>query len=102
MRTILTVLLIATTLLLTTPPAKQAQKDGRELKPFTFDHRGSAGSVIDLSTLHDAPAGKRGFARVANGHLVTGDGKRLRLWGVNITDWTRTKIAIRERQSTHV
>jgi hypothetical protein len=60
-----------------------------EMKPFVFDHRNAANSVIDLSFLLDAPAGKRGFARVANGHLVTGDGKRLRLWGVNITDWTR-------------
>src|SRR5689334_18192173 len=60
-----------------------------EMKPFVFDHRNAANSVIDLSFLLDAPAGKRGFARIANGHLVTGDGKRLRLWGVNITDWTR-------------
>jgi hypothetical protein len=60
-----------------------------EMKPFVFDHRNAANSVIDLSFLLDAPAGKRGFVRVANGHLVTSDGKRLRLWGVNITDWTR-------------
>jgi len=61
----------------------------QDLKPFVFDHRGAVNSVINLSFLLDAPAGKHGFARVANGHLVTGDGKRLRLWGVNITDWTR-------------
>ena len=61
----------------------------QDLKPFVFDHRGSVNSVIDLSFLLDAPAGKRGFARVSDGHLVTGDGKRLRLWGVNVTDWTR-------------
>jgi len=60
-----------------------------EMKPFALDHRGGGASVIDLSFLLDAPAGKHGFVRVANGHLVTGDGKRLRLWGVNITDWTR-------------
>src|SRR5499426_715806 len=60
-----------------------------EMKAFSFDHRGGADSVIDLSFLLDAPAGKHGFVRVANGHLMTGDGKRLRLWGVNITDWTR-------------
>jgi hypothetical protein len=62
--------------------------DGK-MKPFVLDHRGGGASVIDLSFLLDAPAGKRGFVRVANGHLVTGDGKRLRLWGVNITDWSR-------------
>ncbi len=64
------------------------QMDGK-MKPFTLDHRGGAASVIDLSFLLDAPAGKHGFARVAGGHLVAGDGKRLRLWGVNITDWSR-------------
>jgi hypothetical protein len=60
-----------------------------EMKPFTMDHRGGASSVIDLSFLLDAPAGKHGFARIAGGHLVAGDGKRLRLWGVNITEWSK-------------
>jgi hypothetical protein len=60
-----------------------------EMKPFTMDHRGGAASVIDLSFLLDAPAGKHGFARIAGGHLVAGDGKRLRLWGVNITEWSK-------------
>ncbi|HEY7181050.1 MAG TPA: hypothetical protein VIC84_06510 [Blastocatellia bacterium] len=59
------------------------------MKPFMLDHRGGAASVINLSFLLDAPAGKHGFARIAGGHLVAGDGKRLRLWGVNITDWSR-------------
>lgn len=81
MRTLLTVFL--SIVLLTTATAQS------DMKPFVFDHRNAANSVIDLSFLLDAPAGKRGFARIANGHLVTGDGKRLRLWGVNITDWTR-------------
>jgi hypothetical protein len=60
-----------------------------EMKPFTLNHREGAASVIDLSFLLDAPAGKRGFVRVTDGHLVTGDGSRLRLWGVNITDWSK-------------
>src|SRR5262245_49522102 len=81
MRVFLLILLVASPL----PPAYM---DG-EMKPFTLDHRGGAASVIDLSFLLDAPAGKHGFARIANGHLVAGDGKRLRLWGVNITDWSR-------------
>jgi hypothetical protein len=80
MRAFLFILLIVAPL----PPAY----DG-EMKPFTMDHRGGAASVIDLSFLLDAPAGKHGFARIANGHIVAGDGKRLRLWGVNITDWSR-------------
>jgi hypothetical protein len=81
MRAIFLVLLITASFLPAVP-------DG-ELKPFTLDHRGAASSVIDLSSLLDAPAGKHGFVRVANGHLVTGDGKRLRLWGVNVTDWSK-------------
>jgi hypothetical protein len=82
MRTILFIFLIAASFPPSFPP------DGG-MKPFTMDHRGGAASVIDLSFLLDAPAGKHGFARIAGGHLVTGAGKRLRLWGVNITDWSR-------------
>jgi hypothetical protein len=81
MRFILLILIITAVSLPFTP-------DG-EMKPFALDHRGGGASVIDLSFLLDAPAGKRGFVRVADGHLVTGDGQRLRLWGVNITDWSR-------------
>lgn len=81
MRAVLLILIIAASVL---PSGTDV-----EMKPFTLDHRGGAASVIDLSFLLEAPAGKRGFARVDGGHLVTGDGKRLRLWGVNITDWSR-------------
>src|SRR5574340_983600 len=56
------------------------------LKPFTIDHRAADGSVVDLSFLLDAPAGKGGFLRVRNGHLAKPDGTRIRLWGVNITE----------------
>jgi hypothetical protein len=75
-------------ILLIMAPFPPVYADG-EMKPFMLDHRGGAASAIDLSFLLDAPAGKHGFARIANGHLVTGDGKRLRLWGVNVTDWSR-------------
>src|SRR5262245_22558228 len=81
MRAVLAFLLVIALSL--SAPAQQ------DWKPFVFNHREAANSVIDLSNLLDAPAGKRGFARIVNGHLVAGDGKRLRLWGVNITDWTR-------------
>ena len=56
------------------------------LKPFTIDHRAADGSVVDLSFLLDAPAGRDGFLRVHNGHIAKPDGKRVRLWGVNITE----------------
>jgi hypothetical protein len=36
----------------------------------------------------DAPAGHDGFVTIQEGHLVRPDGTRLRLWGVNVTDWT--------------
>jgi len=60
------------------------------MKPFSMDHRRGflTPSPVDLSFLLDAPAGKQGFLQVQDGHLATGDGKRIRLWGVNITDWS--------------
>ncbi len=60
------------------------------MAPFTMDHRrgATAASPVDVSFLLDAPAGKHGFIQVKDGHLATGDGQRIRLWGVNITDWS--------------
>jgi hypothetical protein len=59
--------------------------------PFTLDAQRAlqSRSPVDVSFLLDAPAGKHGFLQVANGHLATGEGQRLRLWGVNITDWSK-------------
>lgn len=56
-----------------------------DLKPFTINHRAADGSVVDLSYLLDAPAGRDGFIGVRNGHLAKPDGTRFRIWGVNIT-----------------
>ena len=39
----------------------------------------------DMSHLLEKPAGAHGFIRCQDGHLVTGDGRRWRIWGVNIT-----------------
>jgi hypothetical protein len=60
------------------------------MEPFSIDHRRGtlAPSPVDVSFLLDAPAGKHGFIEVKNGHLATGDGQRIRLWGVNVTDWS--------------
>ncbi|MGC2299789.1 MAG: hypothetical protein WA476_13365 [Acidobacteriaceae bacterium] len=60
------------------------------MAPFTMDDRRGAlsASPVDVSFLLDAPAGKHGFIQVKDGHLATGDGERIRLWGVNITDWS--------------
>jgi hypothetical protein len=60
------------------------------MAPFTMDHRRGAlsASPVDVSFLLEAPAGKHGFIQEKDGHLATGDGERIRLWGVNITDWS--------------
>lgn len=68
--------------------------------PFSLDHRRAmeAHSPVDVSFLLDAPAGKHGFIQVLNGHLATGDGQRIRLWGVNITDWSKGSRQIPSKQ----
>lgn len=60
------------------------------MQPFTVDHRaGLQGhSPADLSFLLDAPAGRHGYIHDANGHLESGGGRRIRFWGVNVTDWS--------------
>jgi hypothetical protein len=56
-----------------------------ELRPFPVQWRARPESPADVSFLLDAPAGKGGFVRSADAHLVRADGRRLRLWGVNLT-----------------
>jgi hypothetical protein len=60
------------------------------MEAFSMEHRRGAltPSPVDVSFLLDAPAGKHGFIKVKDGHLATGDGQRIRFWGVNITDWS--------------
>ncbi len=67
-----------------------AQSQGG-MVPFSMDHRRAAlsHSPVDVSFLLDAPAGKHGFLKVQDGHLATGDGQRIRFWGVNVTDWSK-------------
>jgi len=55
------------------------------MRPFAMDWRDNADSLVNLSFLLDAPAGKNGFIQVGNGHLVKPDGERFRIWGVNFT-----------------
>ncbi|MBL7186276.1 MAG: hypothetical protein ISS70_08110 [Phycisphaerae bacterium] len=59
--------------------------EGVQMKPFTIDWRDNTNSLVDLSFLLDAPAGKDGFIRVRNGHLTKPNGERFRIWGVNFT-----------------
>ena len=54
-------------------------------EPFAMEWRGDAAPAVDLSFLLDAPAGKNGPVRIADGHLVKPSGERFRIWGVNVT-----------------
>jgi hypothetical protein len=55
------------------------------MQPFTMDWRDNAGPLVDLSVLLEAPAGKDGPVGIRDGHLATADGRRWRIWGVNMT-----------------
>jgi hypothetical protein len=76
----------------------------KEMMPFSMDHRRAvmAQSPVDVSFLLDAPAGKHGFIQVKDGHLATGDGKRIRFWGVNITDWSSGSRQIPAKQDAEL
>jgi hypothetical protein len=63
-----------------------------------MNHRIQGSSPVDLSFLLDAPAGKDGFVRIQNGHFVTPKGQRVRLWGVNVTDWSAGSVLLPSRE----
>jgi hypothetical protein len=75
---------------------------GIELKPFVIDHRHASDSLVDLSFLHEGPAGKDGFIRVENGHFVTGSGKAIRFWGFNLTEWSRGSYEIPTKEDAPI
>ena len=56
-----------------------------ELKPFPVDWTAAADSPASVAFLLDPPAGRDGFIRAVDGHLVRPSGGRLRIWGVNMT-----------------
>ncbi|HZL09099.1 MAG TPA: hypothetical protein VFC65_03810 [Prolixibacteraceae bacterium] len=64
------------------------------LQLFVINHWAATNSSIDISFLLEKPAGKNGFITVKDGRLVKPDGSMMRLWGVNITDWTRGSVQI--------
>lgn len=64
------------------------------LAPFSIDHQSRTAGEADVAFLLDGPAGKDGFIRVENGHLVMPDGERFRIWGVNLTGWTRSSTLL--------
>ena len=70
------------------------------LEAFVIDHRAGLDGGVDLSFLLDAPAGKHGFLTRRGDRLFDGDGRRMRLWGVNISDWTRGSVQIPAKQDS--
>ena len=85
---------VLATLLALGPASAGAQAPDESLVPFTMEHRAADSTSLDLSFLLDAPAGKHGFVRIRDGHLARGDGARLRLWGVHLTDWSRGSVLL--------
>jgi len=78
------------------------QWDDSLLQPFVMDHRSATVSPADASFLHDAPAGRDGFIRVQNGHFVKPDGKRIRFWGVHLTDWSPGSIELPAKEDARM
>ena len=70
-------------------PAKVVRSVEIPMQPFVIDHHGRDNAPVDVSFLLDAPAGRDGFITMENGHLVKPNGERFRIWGVNLTGWTR-------------
>ena len=51
---------------------------------FTMPWDDNLSGPTDMSFLLDIPAGAKGFIRIMDGHLVTGDGTHWRIWGQNL------------------
>lgn len=59
------------------------------LTPYIVDHHARADSAADLRFLLAPPAGKYGFVVVHQGHTFLPNGQRFRMWGVNLSGWTK-------------
>ena len=55
------------------------------MQPFPMDWQSAAASPATVAFMLDKPAGASGFVTAEGGHLVDGQGRRLRLWGINVT-----------------
>lgn len=63
--------------------ASCARSPKPSLQPYEMDWRDNEGSLVDVSFLLDAPAGKDGFVTVKDGRLAMPAGRRFRIWGMN-------------------
>lgn len=78
------VFFVCTASLLGAEPGKASDPAKPEMVPYTIDWTEVSESIVDMSGYLDAPAGKEGFVRVEGDHLVRPDGRRFRIWGVNV------------------
>jgi hypothetical protein len=60
-------------------------KEYGEWYEVVVDSARSGSHFVDWSSLLDAPAGKHGFIKVADAHLVFEDGTPAKFWGTNVT-----------------
>lgn len=72
------------------------------LAVYPVDHFARVDSQADVRFLLDAPAGKHGFITTAAGHLVTPDGIRFRMWGVNLSGWTKGSALLPPHKDSEV
>ena len=56
-----------------------------DLVPLSMDWDSSKTLLVSHQAFLDAPAGKDGFIRMEGERLVRPDGRRFRIWGVNVT-----------------
>ncbi len=78
-------LLAVLALLLFPAAASTAAEPSDTWSAFPVEWRSATPSPADVSFLLQAPAGKRGFIRAKGGRLVQPDGRRFRIWGINVT-----------------
>ncbi len=79
---------LAIAIVLTTAPFVHGQVTPKTSGWFEFDVPALAvpdGGVVDLSYLNGAPISGPGFVAARDGHFVDASGRRLRLFGTNIT-----------------
>lgn len=60
--------------------------DKGEWFPLSEAKPSSGGHYVDWSSLLDPPAGKHGFAKAKDGHIVFEDGTPVRFWGTNLVE----------------
>ena len=66
------------------PEEHRPMPDHNAWPEFTVPWDDNLPGPTDMSFLLDRPAGAKGFIQIADGHLVTGDGVRWRIWGQNL------------------